>query len=203
MLKFDSTLAYTQESFPTNQRNTNVTSRFVAKILPQDSRRYTIVAQDPSHNLDCELILELEKDQGKYGGEALICYFPRIIDLQLKYLINYDDTLYEIIMVQFQMKILEQLFVFCANQCISKFIIYTSGTQVDELEIYREFLFYRGQLLPPKGNQNEISMFADSQTFESWIGFMNKVTSMFRHVLWQDYRINHTIRQYLKKNPLG
>ena len=106
-------------------------------------------------------------------------------------------------MVQFQMKILEQLFAFCENQRVSKLIIYTSDTQVDELEIYREFLFYRGQLPPSKGNQNEISMFVDSQTFESWIDFMNKVTSMFRHVLWQDYRINHTIRRYLKKNPLG
>jgi len=203
MLKVISIPSHTEEKNSAHQYNTNVPPRFISNVWSQDPRSYLMVAQDHSHNLSCELILEVERDQDKYGEEAVICHFPRIIDLQLKYLINHDDTLYEIIMVQFQMKILEQLFTFCASQCVSKLIIYTSGTQVDELEIYREFLIYMGQIPPSNDNQTEISIIADTQTFESWINFMNKVTSMFRQMLWQDHRMNATIRQYLKKHPLG
>lgn len=176
---------------------------FTSEVWLKGPCLYLMMVQDPSHYLSCELVLEVEESQQECGGGTVICHFPNIEVEQLRNFICEDETLYGIIMIQFQMKVLEQLLLFCATHYASKLIIYADNAQADEFEIYRDFLSYEGQILTQNGEQTEMIIPADPQTFDNWIDFMNDVTLKFRQTLWQDQRTNLTIKHYLKIHPLG
>lgn len=190
------------ETFCQSKPPPNNGAPFASEVWLKGPYLYLMVTQDPSHYLGCELVLEVEESHEKYGEGTVICHFPKIAVEQFRSYIDEDDTLYGIIMIQFQMKILEQLFLFCATHYASKLIIYTDDTQADELEIYQNFLTYESQTLTQNGEQTEMIIPADPQTFKDWIDFMDRVTLKLRQTLWQDQRTNFAIRQYLKTHPL-
>lgn len=176
---------------------------FAAEVRLKGSHLYEMMVQDPSHYLNCDLVLEREESYEEYRGGAVICHFPKISDEQLKEFIEEDDTLYEIIMIQFQMKILEQLLLFCANHHASKLIIYTDDAQAEELGIYQDFLIYQDQTCTENGEQMEMIISTDQQTFDAWVDFMKETNLKFQQELWREQRSNPTIRDYLKSHPLG
>lgn len=185
---------------------------FTAEVRYKGPSLYLMSVQDPSHYLSCDLPLEIEGDHPGSADRAVICHFPSIESDQLCTFICDDESLYGMTMIQFQMKILEQLFLFCATHYASKLIIYTDDDQANELEIYREFLSHEGpvmtgqsitgQATTDKGSQTEMIISADPKTVEDWIAYKDMVTLKFRQALWQDQRSNPIIKQYLKIYPL-
>ncbi|MBX9805039.1 MAG: hypothetical protein K2Y18_04710 [Alphaproteobacteria bacterium] len=173
---------------------------FSAEVRVKGPYLYLMSAQDPSHYLSCELVLEVEESLDEVAG-AVICHFPSIESDQLCNFINDDECLYGMAMIEFQMKILEQLFQFCATHYASKLIIYTDDAQANELEIYRDFLSHEGQAVTAKGSQTEMIISVDPKTIADWVAYKDMVTLKFRQTLWQDQRSNPTIKQYLKIYP--
>ena len=128
----------------------------------------------------------------------MICHFPNISDEKLNDYVWKDETLLGMILIQFQMKIMEQLLAFCANQYASNLVLYIDDAEIESLEIYREFLFTEGYPLPQTADNSEIIIPTNKQAIQKWTKYVNKINIEFRQTLWREQRLNPAIRQYLK-----
>ena len=192
-----------QKVFPVSLATTPI-ERFSVETRNKGHHLYEMIIQDPSHYLSCTLDLEVEEYCDREEGIAdgtVICYFPPIDDSLLNTFIEMDEVLYGMIMVQFQMKVLEQLFLFCAAHYTSQLIIYMNDEQAEKFGIYDDFLSHDGKTLTLKGEKTELVLPANYQTFDKWIDFMDKTSRGFRQSLWKDKASNFTIRSYLKWDP--
>lgn len=176
---------------------------FVSEVLVQGRNLYLIRAQDLSHYLECDLTLEVEEGQHENEPNLVICHFPKIADEQMSSFINEDDTLYDIIMLEFQMKIFKQLLLFCTAHYAATLTIYADDAQTDNLKIYRDVLDFENQTLARNENQTEIIIPLNQYTVDIWVNFINQVTLEFQQTLWQGQRTNPAIRHYLKSHPFG
>ncbi len=179
-------------------RNSNTTSAFTAKVRLMGPWLYEMKIQDPTYHLRCDLTLEVEEAHSEYEPGKVICHFPVISDTKLRSFVEEDETLQGMLMIQFQMKILEQLLLFCGEYSVSELIIYTDDAQAEELGIYQDFLTHQDQTLTSKGEKTEMVIPTDSDTFDEWIDFMDEVNLKIGQELWREQRFNPTIRAYLK-----
>jgi hypothetical protein len=157
--------------------------------------------KDPSHYLECDLALEVEEGLEEDEEGKVICHFPPIQDGHLNKLVMEDETLFGLILVQFQMRVMEQLFLFCSDQCASQLIIYMDDDQAEKFGVYESFLRRQGKVLTINGEQTEMVMPADQKTFDAWVDFMDKTCQNFRQTLWKDQKENPVIQFYLKSDP--
>lgn len=176
---------------------------FTSEVQMQGPSLYTMVAKDPSHFLECELILEVIKNQDGDDSNVVICHFPNISDEILNAFVWEDDTLYAIVMIQFQLKILKQLFLFCASHFAESLIIYSDDQQAEDLEIYRDFLAYEDLDYEPTNDIMEMRIPTNLCAYEVFVEFMDIITLKFKQSLWQYQRINPAFQQYLKFHPFG
>lgn len=170
---------------------------FMAGVRNIGLQIYEMNIQDPFHDLECDLILEIQKSRDE---TTAVCHFPAILKESNKFL-DEDETLYGIIVVQFQMKALEQLFLFCAGQDASQLTIYMDDAQAEGFGIYHDFLSHYDETLTEKGEQTEMVIPTDRKAFDRWRVFMNKTSLAFEQDLWRGHRDNLAIRRYLKSRP--
>ena len=206
---------FINDILPAANKNTNTKNPFTAEVHERGLNIYAMEVQDPAHFLACELHLEIQEEglEKKRPGEELsqealhlrdiICHFPKIADAQLKELVWEDVTLYGIIMVIFQMNILKQLLLFCAAHNASNLVIFADDAEAGELGIYRDFLYHKVQTSKPNGDNTEMIIPADRETFDAWMDFMEDVTIRFRQILWTGQKTNPAIHHYLKSRPLS
>jgi hypothetical protein len=170
---------------------------FSSEIRNMGPHIYELNIQDPFHDLGCSLILDLEKSGGKTKA---VCHFPDILNESNRFL-EEDEDLYGIIMVQFQMKVLEQLFMFCANHNAFQLTIYMDGAQAEGFGIYRDFLNHCHKGLTESSEKTEITLPTDGETFNKWLAFMAEMNFQLEQGLWCEQRSNPAIRHYLKSRP--
>jgi hypothetical protein len=181
-----------QEASPSQSMPSN--PGFTAEARKRGVGLYEMNIQDPFHSLECELILDLEKN----GNEmTVVCHFPSILNESHR-LLDEDETLYGIIMVQFQMKVLEQLFMFCTNHNASRLSIYMDDDQAEGFGVYQDFLTHCDETLTENGEQTEMVISTDQKAFDKWRSFMTKTNLEFEQGLWREQRFNPAIRHYLK-----
>jgi hypothetical protein len=160
---------------------------------------YELNIQDPFHDLKCSLMLDNEK---KGNETRAVCHFPNILNEENKFL-EEDEDLYGIIMIQFQMKVLEQLFVFCANHEASHLTIYMDDAKASGFGIYHDFLNYCHQSSTVNNKYTEIVISIDQQTFNKWLSFMADMNLQLGQSLWREQQSNLAIRHYLKSRSRG
>ncbi|MGV8948238.1 MAG: hypothetical protein ACOH2E_02570 [Candidatus Paracaedibacter sp.] len=183
--------------------NKNRRPSFRAEVHGKGANLYVMEAQDLAHFLACELVLEIqESEANREGSREVICHFPKIADAQFRKFVWEDDTLYEILMGGFQMKIMEQLLAFCATRHAANLVIFADDDQASELGIYRDFLSHINPTVVSKGEGSEMTIPADQKTFDVWLEFMEVVTIKFRQTLWRDQKTNPAIQHYLKMQDL-
>ena len=151
------------------------------------------------------MISPLEIEESLYKGEpgTVVCHFPEISDEQLNAFIWEDETLYAIILIQFQMKLMKELLKFCKNHYVSRLVIYPDDAQADDFGIFQDFLIVED--LTSEGEDEPIKMVipTTSETYDNWIDFMNEANLRFQQTLWRNQRKNPAIRQYLISHPFG
>lgn len=188
----------TPKKTPQETASNNVRASFSAEVHVKGPYLYEMILQDPPHYLACDLILEIEENNQGYEERTVICHFPTLSNEELSDFVEGDEALRDMIMVQFQMKILEQLLLFCASHYASTLVIFADDAQADDLGVYHDFLTYEDQTLTSKDEKTEMVIPADRETFYAWIDFMDDINRKFQQSLWRDQRSNPTIRQYLK-----
>jgi hypothetical protein len=162
---------------------------------------YEMTIKDPSHYLECTLKIEVQEDLDKDKEGKVICRFSPLNDNPLNDLVMKDETLFSLILIQFQMKVMEQLLLFCADRYASRLTISMNDEEAEKFGIYEDFLTHKKQTRTISGKQTEMVMSADQETFDAWVNFMDKTKRDFRQTLWKDQRENPVIQFYLKSDP--
>lgn len=181
----------------------NERAPFVSEVLLKGRNLYILRAQDLSHYLECDLILEIEEGQYENESNFVVCHFPQIEDEQMSKFIGEDETLYYTILLEFQMKVFKQLLMFCATHYAAALTIYSDDTQTDNLAIYRDVLNFENQVLVQNEDPTEIIIPLNQYTVDVFANFMDQVTLELQQTLWKDQRANSAIRYYLKSHPFG
>lgn len=186
-----------------NIRNSNVTTSFSAKVRVKGPWFYEMIIRDPSYYLKCDLILEVAAAQNVFEPGKVTCHFPTIQDSDLKAFVEEDEILYGMFMIQFQMKIMEQLLLFCGHYNISQLVIYADDEQAEDLGIYQDFLIHQDQTLTSEGEKTEMVIPTDPETFDDWVNFMEEANVKFVQELWREQRSNPVVQAYLRKHSLN
>lgn len=192
----------TKPNLPNNSREATqpISSEpFSAPVSAKGPLLFIMSPKDPSHYLYCDIILEIEMSKHNLD-KCVICHFPQVVDEELYNFVEEDDTLVGIIMIQFQMKIMNELLQFCINHGASNLIIYPDNTYGEYLGIYREFLFC-GESLSEVQSDTEIALPIHQHLIDDWMDYMNLINKKFRQMLWQEQRKNPAIKNYLKHHP--
>jgi len=175
------------------------------------SSLYIFRARDFDHNLVCEMSLELTEDfavsrddieEEKYFNPIMTCNFASIDVSRFNEKICWDAYLQGIIMVQFQLKILEKLLLFCEEKDVAQLVLTISNVNYDNLEIYRHFSFTKEQVIDVGEDQTKIIIPTDPQSYDEVIELMDKVDEDFRQTLWRNQKANPTFRKYLMDHSL-
>jgi hypothetical protein len=166
-------------------------------------------ATDRNHELRCEMVLEVmeslvpsdaQGEEGAYLAPVVACSFPSISPQKLSEKISFDAYLRDILMFQFHLKILEQLFIFCEEKGAVNLILTMNDAEWDYLEIYSRFFILEEQVITSKGAQMRIVIPTDAHTYDEIIDFMDDLGKEFRTVLWRAQNTNLAFREYLKSN---
>lgn len=164
-------------------------------------------AIDRNHELCCEMVLEVtenliseEAEDGAYLASIVACSFPSINLQKLNEKIDFDSYLQGILMFQFQLKILEQLFLFCEQKDAVRLILTIPDANLDYLEIYSRFFVSQEQVITPRGERTRVVIPTDVHTYDEIVAFMDELDKDFRKILWRGQRASPAFRDYLKSN---
>ena len=198
---------------------------FKAHIEAKGQNLYSLNVQDASHFIGCTLPLSVKEAEDEHKTSSVTCYFPKIDDNRLYEFTQNDETLYGILIIRFQMNILEQLLLFCADHHADSLFIMAAEKQVEELEIYRGFVLTSEEIMVPQdkipgnssplnegiknGNKksNKVKMIkmlisASHKNYDAWLDHAEKTNFRFTQTLWNDQRANPVIQSYLKTHSL-
>jgi hypothetical protein len=181
-----------------SSQSKTVKTEFTVEVKNRGPYLYEMSIQDPVHCLECTLTIEIEETHDGLKPGQVICHFATIEDESLRDFVNEDETLYGMVMVQFQMKVLELLLLFCSKHYVSQLILYTDDRQAEQLGIYEDFLLHQNQTLTLQGEKTEIFIPVNPKIFADWLNFMAQTTVKFMQELWREQSSNPIIREYLK-----
>lgn len=167
---------------------------FTAEVRRRSPYNFVMVAHDPFHYLRCELALEFEEND---GIQSLTCQFPEICDEELSEFVEEDEMLLGMALVQFQMQVLQNLFVFCAAHNARNLIVKTTEDQWRTLGVYKNFVKYVDAIPMEKEADMEITLPVRLKACDESI---DDITEQFRQTLWRNYSENQSIRNYLVAN---
>lgn len=169
--------------------------------------------RDYTHGLLCEMTLEVkeifvsreeEKREGGYLTPVAACSFPAISLQKLHEKTGFDGYLQELLMGQFQLKLLEQLLLFCEEKGATNLVLTANdavhGAGLDYLKFYRFFLVSEEQVATSRGEETQIMIPAAAGTCDKVVDFMDKIDREFRCALWRGQSINPAFRDYLISN---
>ena len=164
--------------------------------------------RDTFHELFFEITLELKDsllasdDEEQYIERILVGNFHSVDVQRLQQKVHWDEYLQGMILIQFQLKILEQLLLFCEEKHTTYlFLIFNEANQ-DYIEIYQRFIISKEEILSNHGEKIRISLPTDVSVYDELIDFMEEVDQSFRQTLWTEQRNNPIYREYLKSEAL-
>ena len=155
---------------------------------------YLMLARDPSHYLECDLVLKIPKNN---DDKVVACQFPTILDDQLNAAIWGDELLHSSIMTQFQMRIVEQLLLFCVTHHLKYLVLYCTP-QNPWLAIDEHFVRGAEMVRTKDGQRLKLLISASQKILKKWIKCMGELNEMIGKDLWKYQDSNSVIRSYLK-----
>lgn len=176
---------------------------FTAQIRKKGDALYALIARDPSHCLECRFDLEFHEDVEDLEPMSVVCRFPDMPAEELFEIVGQDETLYGMLLIQFQMKVLEKLLLFCSEHCALNLVIYATLTPEEghALGIYSNLAIYEDLVPAERGKEAQLVIPTTTKTFDRLIDLMDRLNLQFRQTLWQEQRFSAAIRAYLKSNP--
>jgi hypothetical protein len=174
---------------------------------------FMLRCQDFSHRLACEMTLErkqrlaysecLEDDSEGYGFVTVIsAEFPEINIQKLIEKVNGDEFLQDIILTRFHLNLIERLLLFCRSKDATHLILTMDMDQLNFLDIYRDFVIFEDDIMTSIGEQREIIIPSDTQTYVTVVECMNMLNKHLQKTLWREQKNNLTMRNYLKFQAL-
>jgi hypothetical protein len=156
---------------------------------------YTMVARDVSHYLSCALTLEVHASDYESEFGDVICHFPVIQEEYLETFLWEDELLVNMVMIQFYLKVLERLFVFCANHNALKLIVHANAREAKKLSVYEKFAVHKEEIISHHGRTKTLSFQVNTGTYDELVDTMAQIADDFRHLLEDD---DPVVQQYAK-----
>lgn len=180
-----------------------IDKKFGMKIERKSESMYRFLAREPINSIGGRLSLEIcgEIDKDDFENTLLICHFPDMLCGELYEDIDKNKTLYEIIMIQFQIKILEHLMTFGRENEISNLLIYVDNTGGEHpLKIYSHIAIYENKKPFIDSTKTELFIPINQETVDKWLSFTAKVKQDFLYTLWSKKNNDTLVRDYLVSN---
>jgi hypothetical protein len=171
---------------------------------------YDFHAKDFDHELSCKITLE-RKEIFAYSGHedknldlvpAIACDFPPIDNHKGQEKVFGNAYLRAMTVIQFQLKVLEQLLLFCEDKEAAYLILSFNESNFDNIEIYQRFVVSQEEFITERGKQTELLILTNIKIYDEVTDFMDKVDKQFHQVLWREQRFNQAFRSYLKNHCL-
>lgn len=183
-------------------------NRFIVDFQGLSQNLFVFRAQDFDHDLTCEMTLELSEgfaisEEEEYFVPIMTCNFPSIDVSRFNEKVCFDEYLQGILMLQFQLNILEQLFLFCEEKDAVNLTLTFIETDLDYLEIYRRFFIFEEEIITARGVQTKIVIPTEAKTYDDVIDFMDDVDTDLRQTLWHGQKLNPAFRKYLINHSLS
>lgn len=184
---------------------------FLSHFQEISSNLYVFKFNDVHHELSCGITLELKnnfvcsrEDDNEEGHlvPILIGDFPSIDIQQLQCKVAWDDYLHVLLTMRFHLKILEQLLSFCQKKEVTYLTLTFGESNLDYMEVFRHFLIAEAPIYTARGEQTQILILANDETYDELSKFMDRLAHDFRQNLWRNQKVNPAFRQYLKYSPL-
>ncbi|MBM3633522.1 MAG: hypothetical protein FJX03_07490 [Alphaproteobacteria bacterium] len=172
---------------------------------------YVFRAQDFDLQLTCEMTLELkealtcspeEGDEGEYLMPILSCNFPRIDTRRFNEKVCWDEYLQGMLMVQFQLKVLEQLFLFCEEKGAVNLMLTFNETNLDYLEIFQRFIISEEQVTIAEDELTIVGIPTHVENYDAVVDFMDDLDKNLYQTMWRDQKVNPAFRNYLIEHSL-
>lgn len=165
---------------------------------------------DQPNQLTCTMTLELLEcfvpDSASAAGGifelSLSSDFPSIDIQRLCQIVSWDEYLYAMLLIQFQLNILEQLLLFCEKVNATHLILNLNETNQDYLEIYERFVCSQAKRVSPRGSYVSICIPTDANTYDALLDFMDDIQIKFKQTLWQEQKHKPIYRQFIKTQAL-
>jgi hypothetical protein len=175
---------------------------FSFQIKEDSETLYTFEARDFRHDLHCQMVLEVKEPLGysEEEGSSVSCDFPTIDTKKFNEKVWWDEYLQGMLMLRFQLRILEQLLLFCEEQAATSLIIRVNDNNIDYLGVFDPYADSIEETI--KGEMVEAVIPTDVGIYDEVIDFIDRIEKDFRKELWREQGSNTAFRAYLKKHPL-
>lgn len=185
---------------------------FLSDLQEQSTNLFSFYAQDARYDLRCSMLFGIQdvlstEEPGSHQEEFLIPTivgdFPSIDGEFLLEKAFGNEYIQGILITRFYLNILEALFLFSEQVNANSLTLTFNDHNLDMIEIYRNFIVSEYQVMSDKGEQTQIRISTDVQTYDALIDHMEKINEDFRKTLWRKQWGNSTIREYLKSYALS
>jgi hypothetical protein len=175
------------------------------------SNLYIFMARDLDHELACEMTLELTEGfapaadgihEEDYIVPILTCNSLSIDVSRFNEKVCWDAYLQAMLLLQFQLKILEELLLFCEEKDVVTIMLTLNDTEEDDIEVFQRFSLSSERVITPNGEQAKIVIQAGTKTYDSIIDFIDEINRNFHQALWRNQKTNAAFRNYIKGHSL-
>ena len=176
---------------------------FKVDIQHHTAGQYIMKAHDASNSIDCEIILKVKEAKEESESSTVICHFPKLNFQGLSNFCDEDETLFGILAVRFQMKVLEQLMLFCAEKLADTLVLIMDYDQAEVLEIYGHCKMVQKKISTPQGKKIQMIIDTRIDQYDAWVELMEETKLKFSQNLWSEQRSSPVIKNYLKTYDLA
>lgn len=162
---------------------------------------YAFNAQNPEHELSWQMSLE-RKEHFTCSGEGceeasclvsvMAWVFPHIEGQKFQGKALGDGDLQGMLMCRFQLKILDQLLLFCDDKDAATLTILDSDLGC--VEVYRRFFISEEKVTTARGEQTQIVIPVDIETYDEVLDFIDEIDKELRRLLGRDQNVNPAFR---------
>ncbi len=182
---------------------------FLVHIQEFSQNLHVFTAKDYAHELLCQMVLEVKEillpmnereEKSTNLAPVVACNFPSINLEKLNEKKIFGTHIQGMLMCQFQLKVLEQLLLFCDKQGATNLILMIKDKNLAYLKTYSRFTISEKQVITPKGQYMQIVIPKNAGIYNKVLGSMEQLDKQFRYTLWRRQRYNPAIRGYLRSN---
>jgi len=205
-LVINNTQPQSKQPFLQSGEGVGAKNSFFVNFRPLSQSLYAVSAYDLGHGLACEMNIEIKESYvySQENGEdcnylvpMALCNFPSIDTQRLNEKVCWDEYLQGSLMIQFQLKILEQILLFCEGKEATHLTLTLNAHNDDYLEVYRPFALSKEHITTTKDDQIEILMSTDTQTYDNVVDSIEEFDSDFQKTLWRHQKTNPIMRRYI------
>ncbi|MBM3632561.1 MAG: hypothetical protein FJX03_02475 [Alphaproteobacteria bacterium] len=189
------------------KNNPSFKKQFLSNFHELSPNLFSFYAQDARYDLRCSFVLAIqdtlicdlsEQSNEEYLIPMAMSDWPILEAQKLPEKAFGNEYIQEMLTARFYLNMLESLLVFCQATNANGLALTVDDSNLDALEIYRNFIFHESRIPTLSEEKIQIRISADHDTHQELVKHLQKVNQDFRQTLWRNQWGNPALRAYLK-----